>query len=112
MSAALAEAASSTGRVDYVVNTAGLLDRQPLNVMDYDTVRKSILIAEVFDAHRCFGAFGIYAIDSDAAVKPLFGLLDRQPLNVMDYDTVRKSIDVNYLGCVNVAKESYPCRRI
>lgn len=58
VSAALAEAASSTGRVDYVVNTAGLLDRQPLNVMDYDTVRKSI--------------------------------------------------DVNYLGCVNVAKESYP----
>lgn len=56
--AALAEAASSTGSVDYVVNTAGLLDRQPLNVMDYDTVRNSV--------------------------------------------------DVNYLGCVNVAKESYP----
>lgn len=36
------------------------------------------------------------------------GILDKIPLDVMDYDTIKRSIDVNYLGSVIVAKESYP----
>ena len=32
------------GRIDYVVNTAGILNRQPLTEMDYDTILQSIRI--------------------------------------------------------------------
>ena len=39
---ALADVYARTGRIDYVVNTAGILDRQPLNDMDYKTVKQSI----------------------------------------------------------------------
>lgn len=35
------------------------------------------------------------------------GILDRQPLCEMDYDTIQNSTMVNYVGCVNVAKEAY-----
>ena len=33
-----------TGHIDYVVNTAGVLDRQPLTEMDYETIQQSIRI--------------------------------------------------------------------
>ncbi len=39
------------------------------------------------------------------------GLLDKEPLANMDYDEVYKSIQVNYMGAVIVAKESYPYLR-
>lgn len=39
------------------------------------------------------------------------GLLDKAPLVNMDYDEIYKSIQVNYLGAVIVAKESYPYLR-
>lgn len=35
------------------------------------------------------------------------GVLDRQPLCDMPYDIVAQSVSINYLGCVNVAKEAY-----
>lgn len=35
------------------------------------------------------------------------GILDKEPLKNMDYDTIRRSLEVNYLGCVIVAKESF-----
>jgi len=36
------------------------------------------------------------------------GLLDKEPLATMSYEDITKSINVNYLGSVIVAKESYP----
>lgn len=36
------------------------------------------------------------------------GILDKIPLDVMDYNTIKRSIDVNYMGSVIVAKESFP----
>lgn len=36
------------------------------------------------------------------------GILDKQPLEVMEYETILRSNNVNYLGTVFVAKESYP----
>lgn len=39
------------------------------------------------------------------------GLLDKEPLANMDYSEVYKSIQVNYIGAVIVAKESYPYLR-
>lgn len=39
------------------------------------------------------------------------GLLNKAPLANMDYDEVYKSIQVNYMGAVIVAKESYPYLR-
>ncbi|MDO4196103.1 MAG: bifunctional cytidylyltransferase/SDR family oxidoreductase [Prevotellaceae bacterium] len=53
----LAEVKAQNGRIDYVVNTAGILVKEPL-----------------------------------------YG---------MDYETIVKSVNVNYLGVVNVAKESF-----
>lgn len=35
------------------------------------------------------------------------GILDKEPLKDMDYETIKKSMEVNYLGCVIVAKESF-----
>lgn len=35
------------------------------------------------------------------------GILDRQPLRDMTDEVITRSIDVNYLGCVNVAKASF-----
>lgn len=36
------------------------------------------------------------------------GVLDRQPLCEMSYDDIINSAMINYIGCVNVAKEAYP----
>lgn len=36
------------------------------------------------------------------------GILDKEPLMNMSYEDVYKSININYLGAVIVAKESYP----
>lgn len=41
---ALAQVAKQHGKIDYVVCTAGLLDRQPLCAMDYDTIDESIRV--------------------------------------------------------------------
>lgn len=35
-------------------------------------------------------------------------ILQKEPLNSMDYQAVRKMVEVNYLGMVNVAMESFP----
>lgn len=35
------------------------------------------------------------------------GILDKQPLANMSYEAVHQSIDVNYLGNIIVAKESF-----
>lgn len=35
------------------------------------------------------------------------GILDKQPLVNMDYETIKQSIEVNYMGCVIVAKEAF-----
>ncbi len=42
VSKALEEARMQFGRIDYVVNTAGILDRQPLSDMTDETIRRSI----------------------------------------------------------------------
>lgn len=42
------------------------------------------------------------------AVVNTAGILDKEPLANMSYEEVFKSINVNYLGAVIVAKESYP----
>lgn len=39
---ALAEVYHKEQHIDYVVNTAGILDKEPLNYMDYDTINHSI----------------------------------------------------------------------
>lgn len=36
------------------------------------------------------------------------GILQKEPFSTMSYENIHKSIDVNYLGAINVAKESYP----
>lgn len=35
------------------------------------------------------------------------GVLERMPLEIMKYDDIRNDINVNYNGCINVAKESF-----
>lgn len=35
------------------------------------------------------------------------GILNKEPLNAMDYDSIINSLNVNLLGTINVAKESY-----
>lgn len=35
------------------------------------------------------------------------GVLDKQPLSEMEYDTISRSVGVNYIGILNVAKESF-----
>lgn len=42
------------------------------------------------------------------AVVNTAGILDKEPLMNMSYEDVYKSININYLGAVIVAKESYP----
>ena len=42
------------------------------------------------------------------AVVNTAGILDKEPLVNMSYEDVYKSININYLGAVIVAKESYP----
>lgn len=39
---ALRRTADEEGRIDYVINTAGVLNREPLNTMDYDTIRAAV----------------------------------------------------------------------
>ena len=36
------------------------------------------------------------------------GILKKEPFASMTYEDIHKSIEVNYLGAINVAKESYP----
>lgn len=36
------------------------------------------------------------------------GVLHRQPLVSMDYATIQQAVQVNYMGCVNVALAAYP----
>lgn len=36
------------------------------------------------------------------------GILVRQPIKNMDYNSIKNSIDINYMGAIVVAKESYP----
>ena len=36
------------------------------------------------------------------------GVLHRQPLVAMDYAAIEKAVQVNYMGCVNVALAAYP----
>jgi len=38
----LADVMQHEGRIDYVVNTAGLLNREPLAAMDYETIEKAV----------------------------------------------------------------------
>jgi len=39
---ALRRTADEEGHIDYVINTAGVLNREPLNTMDYDTIRAAV----------------------------------------------------------------------
>ncbi len=39
---ALASVAEAEGRIDYVVNTAGVLNKEPLCAMDYDVIRRAV----------------------------------------------------------------------
>lgn len=36
------------------------------------------------------------------------GILDKEPLSIMSYEDINRSVNVNYLGSIIVAKESYP----
>jgi 2-C-methyl-D-erythritol 4-phosphate cytidylyltransferase len=36
------------------------------------------------------------------------GVLDKEPLAHMDYITIREATDINYLGNISIAKESFP----
>jgi len=36
------------------------------------------------------------------------GILHKEPLNHMSYETIEEEIGINYLGSINVAKESFP----
>ncbi|MCD8182117.1 MAG: bifunctional cytidylyltransferase/SDR family oxidoreductase [Bacteroides sp.] len=36
------------------------------------------------------------------------GLLDKQVLANMDYNTIQQEVNVNYMGCIIIAKEAYP----
>ena len=38
----LRRTADEEGHIDYVINTAGVLNREPLNTMDYDTIRAAV----------------------------------------------------------------------
>lgn len=39
---AIGEVAEKEGRIDFVINTAGVLNKEPLATMDYDTIRRAI----------------------------------------------------------------------
>lgn len=39
---AIAEVAAKEGRIDYVINTAGVLNKEPLATMSYDTITKAV----------------------------------------------------------------------
>ena len=65
-----------------------------VNVADEKAVRNALL--EVFR----------YTNKIDCVVNTA-GILSRQPLESMSYDEIYNSIRVNYIGCINVAKESF-----
>ena len=39
---ALAQVAAAEGRIDFVINTAGVLNKEPLNTMGYETIRAAV----------------------------------------------------------------------
>jgi len=68
---------------------------------------------DVSDCHSVVEALrSVYKIEGriDVVVNTA-GILDKEPLANMNYEEVFKSINVNYMGAVIVAKESYPYLR-
>lgn len=65
-----------------------------VNVANRDDVKSSLK-----SVYKKYGYIN-FVVDSA-------GVLDKMPLRDMDDSVIRRSIETNYLGCINVAKESY-----
>lgn len=76
--------------------------------------------AKVYSFSRSYGVNVANSEDIIKALKEVYnkekridfvintaGILDKQALNNMSYEDIKKSVNINYIGSINVAKESF-----